>query len=182
MIRAAWALLAIPAAVAAQSTPDIDPVSGYRVAHYRAVVPSAPEGVERIDAARVADMIGRRHAILIDVMPAEGGVRDPVTGQWRLAEPRESLPGSHWFPEAGRGKLDPGIARWFGEGIASLRSKTAARPLILFCLADCWMSWNAARRLHLDGYRNVYWFADGTDGWRDLGKPLVAVQPFGSLP
>lgn len=182
MIRAAWALLAIPAAAAAQITPDIHPASGYRVAHYRSVVPRAPDGVERIDATRVADMIERHHAILIDVMPAEGGVRDPATGQWRLAEKRLSLPGAHWFPEAGRGVLDPGIARWFGDGVASLRSKSAANPLILFCLADCWMSWNAARRLHRDGYRNVYWFANGTDGWRDLGKPLVEVQPFGTIP
>jgi hypothetical protein len=37
--------------------------------------------------------------VLIDVMPAEGGFAMRMAcGIWR---PRPSLPGAHWFPEAG---------------------------------------------------------------------------------
>ena len=161
---------------------DFDATTGYRVAHYRAVVPAPPEGVPRIDAAKVVTLMRTRRAVLIDVMPAEGGVRDPVTGDWRLAQPRDSIAGAAWFPEAGRGLPDPGIAQWFAGGIASLRGKADSRPLIVFCLADCWMSWNAARRLSKAGYREVYWFADGTDGWAESGGALVRVQPFGTPP
>lgn len=167
---------------AAADSASFDAATGYRTSHYRAIVPATPEGVPRIDAAAVAQMVERRHAILIDVMPAEGGVRDPVTGAWRLAKPRASIAGAAWFPEAGRGVLEPAIARWFEQGVASLRGKRDARPLILFCLADCWMSWNASRRLAKAGYRNVYWFADGTDGWAESGRPLVEVRPFAAVP
>jgi len=63
------------------------------------------------------------------------------------------------------------------------RSDTSAlmhprRTLIVFCLADCWMSWNAAWRLSRAGYRDVRWFAEGADGWRDLGRPLAPMIPF----
>lgn len=175
--------LALIAALMAQADPaaDFDPATGYRTAHYRAVVPSAPEGVPRIDTATVVKLLGKR-AILIDVMPAEGGVRDPATGAWRLAKPRPSLPGAHWFPEAGRGNPDPAIAAGFDAGVASLRGRADTRPLILFCLADCWMSWNASRRLAKAGYAHVYWYADGTDGWRDSGRPLVDAVPFAPKP
>ncbi|MCP8892003.1 rhodanese [Sphingomonas faeni] len=172
---------AVAVAVAGQSVapaPDTDPATGYRTAHYRAIVPAAPEGVPRIDTATVARLLAKKHAILIDVMPAEGGVRDAATGVWRLARPRPSIAGAHWFPEAGRGVVDPGIATWFETGIASLRGKRDPRPLIVFCLADCWMSWNASRRLAKAGYGQVYWYADGTDGWSESGRPLVDALPF----
>ena len=38
------------------------------------------------------------------------------------------------------------------------------------------MSWNAAKRALAAGYRNVMWFRDGTDGWQELGYPLVDVS------
>ena len=53
--------------------------------------------------------------------------------------------------------------------------------LLVFCRADCWMRWNAARRLRAMGYRNVWWLAEGTDGWRDLGQPLVRAVPEGGV-
>ena len=49
--------------------------------------------------------------------------------------------------------------------------------IVTFCLDDCWMSWNAAKRLHALGYTNVWWLAEGTDGWRDLGRPLIDATP-----
>ena len=39
------------------------------------------------------------------------------------------------------------------------------------------MSWNAARRLRAVGYTSVAWFAEGTDGWQDMGLPLVDATP-----
>ena len=175
-------ILVFAVAVAAQTVAprsDIDATTGYRTAHYRAIVPTALERVPRIDTTTVARLLTKKRAILIDVMPAEGGVRDAATGVWRLAKPRPSIAGAHWFPEAGRGVVDPGIAAWFETGVASLRGKHDPRPLIVFCLADCWMSWNASRRLAKAGYGHVYWYADGTDGWSESGRPLVDAVPFG---
>ena len=149
---------------------------GYRASHYRGPVPRAPEGVSRIAPAAVATLVPDRDVLLIDVLPAEGGQRQG-DGTWRLAQERPSLPGAHWFPEAGRGSPPPAIAEGFARGIARLTRRNKARMIVTFCLADCWMSWNAARRLRALGYTNVWWLAEGTDGWRDLGLPLMPAIP-----
>ena len=39
------------------------------------------------------------------------------------------------------------------------------------------MTWNAGKRALALGYRQVLWFADGTDGWRDAGLALVDATP-----
>jgi PQQ-dependent catabolism-associated CXXCW motif protein len=175
----AGGLLLVPGAAhaawseAAASPPLFDP-DGYRISHYRGPVPAAPEGVRRITAQEVAHL--RDHALLIDVLPAEGGHRDD-NGTWHLAMERPSIPGAHWFPETGRGALSPEIERWFRQGIARLTAGNRQRMIVTFCLADCWMSWNAARRLHGWGYRHVCWLAEGTDGWRELGLALVDASP-----
>ncbi|WP_240653220.1 rhodanese-like domain-containing protein [Sphingomonas crocodyli] len=157
--------------------PNFDPVTGYRIAQYRGVVADAPAGVDRITAAQVVALV-RDHAILIDVTPAEGGIRDPQSGRWRLAMPHHTIRGAYWFPEAGRGALAPDIERWFVGGVDRLGGRRRDKTLIVFCLADCWMSWNAARRLKQAGFGDVRWFADGLDGWRDAGQATKRVEPY----
>lgn len=164
-------------AVAAQAL--FDPVSGYRIAQYRGPVPAPPEGVARITPRDLARLVEARGALLIDVAPAEGGRRDAGSGQWTLAAAHPTIPGAHWFPEAGRGALDPAIAAHFDAGVSALVRTAPQRRLVVFCYADCWMSWNAALRLNRQGYR-VAWAAEGSDGWRELGRRLVPAVPFGN--
>ncbi|WP_068083225.1 rhodanese-like domain-containing protein [Novosphingobium rosa] len=172
MLLAPGLLHAAPPDVAASEA--LFSADGYRVSHYRGPVPTPPAGVQRITVREVAHMQDR--ALLIDVLPAQGGHRDE-DGTWHLAVPRPSIPGAHWFPEVGRGDLPPTIGHWFEQGVARLVAGDRHRMIVTFCLADCWMSWNAARRLHALGYRNVRWLAEGTDGWRELGLPLVDATP-----
>ncbi len=173
-------LLSLAILLAAQAG-SFDSDSGYRLSGYRGVVPGPPPGVPRIGAARVAALADARAAVLIDVVPAEGGVRGP-DGRWRLAREERGIPGAAWFPEAGRGRIDPAIERWFLAGVGALHARRPTAPLIVFCLADCWMSWNAAWRLKRVGYARVYWFAEGADGWRDLGRPLAPMTPYEERP
>ena len=51
------------------------------------------------------------------------------------------------------------------------------RAIVVFCMADCWMSWNAVQRIRSLGYSNVLWFAEGVDGWLDQGWELDAIAP-----
>lgn len=172
--------LLLPLLVATSPGAALFNADGFRIARYRAPVPTVPEGVARVSAGEAADLRDRHDALLVDVMPAEGGHREP-DGRWRLAFPRMSIPGAHWFPEAGRGDPDPVIAAAFIEGMARLTHGRRDRPIVVFCLSDCWMSWNAARRLAALGYRDVRWLADGTDGWSALSLPLVRAVPEGGL-
>jgi PQQ-dependent catabolism-associated CXXCW motif protein len=38
--------------------------------------------------------------------------------------------------------------------------------LVIYCQADCWMSWNAAKQALSYGYTNVAWYPEGTAGWQ----------------
>jgi PQQ-dependent catabolism-associated CXXCW motif protein len=51
------------------------------------------------------------------------------------------------------------------------------KALVIYCLRDCWMSWNAAKRILAMGYANVVWYPDGTDGWAEAGLPLRESLP-----
>lgn len=161
--------------VAALQGGDFD-AAGYRIARYRGVVAAAPAGVVRIDAD-AARALQRRGARLIDVTPADGGHWDAARREWRLAEAHATIHGARWLPEAGRGDAPPGVIAWLLR--AAPMNKRA--PVVVFCLADCWMSWNAARRLVAAGHRDVRWFAEGIDGWRERGWPLVPAAPAGGL-
>lgn len=170
----------LPVMSAAAPASPLFNADGYRIARYRAPVPAPPPGVTRILPQDVAAVRTQGGALLIDVMPAEGGHRQ-TDGRWRLATPRTTIPGAHWFPEAGRGDPDPVIAAAFIRGVARLSHGRRDRTIIVFCLSDCWMSWNAARRLAALGYRDVRWLAEGTDGWSALSLPLVNAEPEGGL-
>lgn len=155
-----------------RASPLHDPVTLYRIDRPRSPVPGPPEGVASLTTAQVAARMGR--ALLIDVSPAEEARRDPVSGRWTLARPALSIPGAVWFPEAGRA---PGNTAIIAHFTATVPQLAAGRPVIIFCLADCWMSWNAALRLHRLGLK-VAWYGAGRDGWASDQRSLAPVIPF----
>jgi PQQ-dependent catabolism-associated CXXCW motif protein len=61
------------------------------------------------------------------------------------------------------------LARASGGNFATL--------IVVYCQANCWMSWNAAKRILSYGYTNVAWYPDGTDGWERVNLPTVESQP-----
>lgn len=169
-------LLATLAAPAYAQEPQLFDRAGYRAARYRSPVHRAPEGVGRIAPAALAGLRPDIDAIFVDVMPAEGGYRQD-DGRWHLARAHDTIPGAHWFPEAGRAAPPPAILSALVRRVAQLSGGDKRRMIVTFCLADCWMGWNAARRLRALGYRNVWWLAEGADGWADLGLTLTPVAP-----
>jgi PQQ-dependent catabolism-associated CXXCW motif protein len=159
-----------------QAGPELDPGTGYRIARYRAPVPETVPGGTRVDIDRVEELIASG-AVLIDVMAAEGGGPDPETGRWRLVKPRENIPGSTWLADVGKGVLDPGLESYFRTNLERLTQGDKARAIVIYCLADCWMGWNAARRAASWGYTAVNWYPEGTDGWRDWDGRLTTAEP-----
>jgi PQQ-dependent catabolism-associated CXXCW motif protein len=53
----------------------------------------------------------------------------------------------------------------------------SAALVVIYCMADCWMSWNAAKRIRTYGYSNVAWYPEGTDGWERAGQELTEAHP-----
>lgn len=154
---------------------EFDPATGYRIGSYRAPVDAPLEGGTRVSLDEV-DALLRRGAKLIDVMPARAGY-DPATGVWRLVEKRMDIPGSTWLPNTGFGALEAPLQSYFATQLRIVSDGDAGRPLIFYCLADCWMSWNAVKRAASLGYSGLYWFSEGTDGWSEAGRPLVEAAP-----
>jgi PQQ-dependent catabolism-associated CXXCW motif protein len=179
-LAALLACLAAPSAAASSASLQaadpalFDPATGYRLARHQAPVPDdIPAPARRVDTAEARALV-LGGALPIDVAPTEIGLADPVDGRW-LTDPKPSLPGAVWLPETGWAHLEPGREAYLRSSLARLVADPS-RDLLVFCSADCWLSWNAAQRIAGLGYR-VAWFPEGTDGWREAGWPLVPVAP-----
>ena len=69
------------------------------------------------------------------------------------------------------------MTEYFRAGLETATGGDKSRPLVFFCLAECWMSWNAAKRALEDGHQAVFWYPEGTDGWAAALLPLERVEP-----
>lgn len=162
---------------AAASDDAFDPVTGYRIAHYRAAVPETVPGGARVDLDGVDRLIASG-AVLLDVMPSEGAGADVATGAWKLSRPHQSIPGATWLPDVGRGVIDSRFQNYLTANLARLTTGNAAKPIIVFCQSDCWMAWNAVQRIAALGYTALHWYPEGTDGWVEWGdRKLAPVLP-----
>ncbi len=156
---------------------DVDPNTGYRMDRYRAAVPASVPGGITVDTAFVEEQHRAGNMVFIDVLPPKGMGADPIEGFWLITEPRQSIPGSSWLPEVGRGFLEPAHDDFFRRNLSRLSNNELATPLLFFCTSDCWQSWNAARRAISWGYENVHWYPNGTDGWLENGNAVVEIAP-----
>jgi len=169
------AFLLVAFAPGARADDGLFDTQGYRRARYRAAIDRLPDPAARITMAAALEW--GDDALFLDVLPAEGALRDAGSGHWTLAEPHETIPGALWFPEVGRAPVDPALWRALTGRVAAWRRDHPHGPIVVFCRADCWMSWNAARRLAREGVAGVTWLPEGIDGWHDAGRALVAVVP-----
>jgi len=174
LVALAAALLVI-SAVPAGAAPE-EPV-GYRMGKYRAEVPATLKGATVVDPAGAIGLWDSKGAVFVDVLPrpprpsglAEGTVwRPPV---------RRNIPGSTWLANVGFGKINPDVEAYFRTNLETLSGGDRAAPLLFYCLAKCWMSWNAAKRALEWGYTNVYWFPEGTNGWTAAGRDVAESDP-----
>lgn len=154
---------------------EVAPPEGYRMDNYRAPTPSELPGARVIGGAEAQALWTARAAVFIDVLPSPLG-EGIHRGQWLPAKPRRDIPGSTWLPNVGMGALTPEMETYFRTNLLRLGGD-GQLPLVFYCLADCWMSWNAAKRAMAWGYPHVVWYPEGTDGWGERGLPLEDAIP-----
>lgn len=158
--------------------PDLfDPETGYRIGRQRAPTPEDIPAPARLVSPPEARELLQAGAIPLDVFAAQQSRFDELDGTWLVSKERLSLPGAVWLPEVGRGRLSGEMTHYLTENLVRLTGGDRARALVVYCVADCWMSWNAAQRIATLGYEQVYWYRLGTDGWLDYGWPLSPVEP-----
>jgi PQQ-dependent catabolism-associated CXXCW motif protein len=150
---------------------------GYRMEDYRAPVPATLAGARVLTTAEAASIWQAKAGVFIDVMPrAPKPPNLPEGTVWR-DKPRLNIPGSMWLPDTGYGKLAAATEDYLRRGLVRATAGNSAAPVVIYCQADCWMSWNAAKRILAYGYSNVAWYPEGTDGWERTGLDLAESQP-----
>jgi PQQ-dependent catabolism-associated CXXCW motif protein len=160
-----------------QSHGDIPEPDGFRLEDYRKPVPATLTGARGVLNADAAKDLRDKGAVFIDVYPrAPKPPNLPASTVWR-EPPHRSIEGAIWLPNVGYGVLAEPVRAYFDDNLAKITGGDRAKPVIFFCLRDCWMSWNAAKRSIAMGYTATYWFPEGTDAWEESGYPLTTVTP-----
>ncbi len=149
----------------------------YRSENYRAPTPRSLRGARAISTVEAQAIWRAGTAAFVDVMPhIPRPANLPAGTLWR-EKPRLNIPGSVWLPDTGYGELSAAMEGYLRAGLERIAGGNRAKPLVIYCLRDCWMSWNAAKRAVSWGYTGVAWYPDGTDGWQDAGLPLGEGRP-----
>jgi PQQ-dependent catabolism-associated CXXCW motif protein len=179
MIRAAirFAFMVILVAAAEAAAAEVPEPDDYRLENYRAPTPATLRGARAIGNDEAEAIWHSHSAVFVDVLPRPPRPRELPKGTLWRDKPRPNIPGSIWLPDTGYGELAPSMAGYFSGGLEKATNGDHARMIVIYCLADCWMSWNAAKRALSLGYSNVAWYRDGTDGWLAAGLPLQDATP-----
>lgn len=146
---------------------------GYRLDRYRSPTPATVEGAQTIDTATLQRLLASdQPPLLIDVFR-----RPWLHGQFVSDEPHHNIPGSLWLANVGEGRLEAPWLDYFAHYLNQASGGDHARPLVLYCKSDCWLSWNASKRAAALGYTRLYWYRDGIDAWQQAGLPVQSATP-----
>lgn len=151
---------------------------GYKLDDYRSLVPETLAGAVVLDDAGAREIYKQGDAVFIDVMPFTPKPPNLPEGMIWRDKKRDNIEGSHWLANVGYGRLPKEMDEYFRDHLKRLSGGALDKPLLFYCQADCWMSWNAAKRALEYGYRTVYWYPDGTDGWVKAGGTVVKAVPY----
>jgi PQQ-dependent catabolism-associated CXXCW motif protein len=150
---------------------------GYRTDHYRSPVPLTLKGARVLTDREAMKIWSAKSAIFIDVYPHPPKPPNlPAGTLWRETT-HQSIENAVWLPNVGYGVLSQASDAYFRRNLENLTHGDKAKQLVFFCLRNCWMSWNAAKRALSYGYTNVDWYRDGTDGWQEAGGLIDDVRP-----
>jgi PQQ-dependent catabolism-associated CXXCW motif protein len=149
----------------------------FRNESYRAPTPTTLRGARVVSTAEAQALWQTQSAAFVDVMPhAPRPANLPAGTLWR-EKPRMNIPGSIWLPDTGYGELPASAEGYLRSGLQQATRGDRARLVVIYCLRDCWMSWNAAKRAVSWGYTGVVWYPEGVDGWQEARLPLEQGRP-----
>jgi PQQ-dependent catabolism-associated CXXCW motif protein len=173
-------LLGVCLAAMSAGAADLAPKEpdGYRLDGFRAPTPATVVGRAVLDTAAAHRLWQSHAAVFIDVLPAPRRPDGLPPGAIWAPKPHRDIPGSIWLPEFGRGTLTPHLEAWFRANLERATEGNPKAPLVFYCLAECWLSWNATKRAIEWGYDAALWYGEGTDGWGAAGFALAETTPW----
>lgn len=144
-----------------------------------APTPAGVNGGKVRHAKAVAALMAGAGTVVVDV---SGAPRRPETlapGAPWLPIPHRGLPGALWIPGAGEGNIAADVEDFYRTRLQQATGGNLRLPIVVYCHARCWLSWNASRRTVSYGYQNVIWFSDGVEGWTSAGFATSPLEPLG---
>ena len=147
--------------------------AGYRVDRYRSPTPEQATGAVTVDTRAMQALIKDEPGlVIIDVINLEFR-----HNRFLQTEPHQSLSAAHWLPNTGQGELNQNWHDYLINNTRQLTGNNWDQPVAVLCKSDCWLSWNAVKRLSEAGFETLYWYKDGVDSWQNAGLPTQPVDP-----
>ena len=109
----------------------------------------------------------------LDTLPRRKKPPNLPAGTIWVDEVHQTIIGATWLYDTGYDRISSVEETRLSDGLARATAGDKAAPVVIFCKADCWMSWNAANRAVAQGYTGVNWYPEGVDGWVMAGGDLV---------
>ncbi|KQP93306.1 rhodanese [Methylobacterium sp. Leaf113] len=169
------AAFVLAAASPADSPVNVPEPDGIWTGPQRGYTPATLSGATVLTIDTLDALMARDKPVLLDVSLADRRPAGfPSDRPWLPAH--RSVPGAVWMPNAGAAPLDPAHESLFLKRVADLTGGDKNRAIVAFCHPECWGSWNAAKRLVLEGYRAVHWFPQGIEGWQERHPTTVITE------
>lgn len=172
------AVLIIVLGTTASLAETVPEPADYRTENYRAPVPATLKGAKVVDTDEVIALWKDKAAVFIDVLPHDPKPANLPAGTVWKDKVREDIPGSIWLANVGYGIINKETEAYFRKGLKSQLGEDTDRKVLFYCMANCWMSWNAAKRAVEWGYKSVLWYPLGTDGWIAAQRPTQKNEPY----
>ncbi len=160
---------------AAETVPE---PAGYRMEEYRAPVPGTLKGATVVTTDETIALWKDKSAVFVDVLPHDPKPANLPAGTIWREKVRENIPGSIWLPNVGYEVINKETEAYFRKGLMSRLGDDMNQKVLFYCMENCWMSWNAAKRAVEWGYRSVLWYPFGTDGWVAAKQPTQRNEPY----
>jgi PQQ-dependent catabolism-associated CXXCW motif protein len=150
---------------------------GYWTGEVNGAVPATLHGAKVIHSAALARRLAGGRVVVLDVSNAPARPAEMAPGAPWMPLPHHALPGALWLPGVGQGVVSAPVEEWYRERLKEATRGDFDAPLVVYCHAKCWLSWNAAKRAVAAGYRRVNWYPEGIEGWSAAGRTTVVVEP-----
>ncbi|MBZ9916657.1 MULTISPECIES: PQQ-dependent catabolism-associated CXXCW motif protein [unclassified Mesorhizobium] len=157
---------------------EIAEPNGYRMDDYRAPVPPTLQGARVVTTAEAEALWRAKKAVFFDVMPNTPKPTNLPAGTIWRDKVRKDIPGSTWLANVGYGAISQETTSYFRQGLEAKAGTDKSRAILFYCMTNCWMSWNAAKRAIEWGYSSVIWYPLGADGWEGANLPLEVKKPY----
>ena len=145
-------LLAVLLSGSVRAEPAVPEPPGYRTSEYRSPVPATVNGKAGLSTDQAATLWRDHAAVFIDTLPQPPKPAGLPEGTIWHPKSRNDIPGSVWLPDTGYGELPPIMETYFETNLRDATHGDRSRRLVFYCLANCWMSWNAAKHAVSLGY------------------------------